>query len=164
MGDDTRVLTYEQVLALYPPSLFQRAIKTGTVRIRPFSKEDEQTFPPTRDLEGRLIRAKVGRCLCQGVEGELFDCSLWSVQNERELVHPAQAPDAEGFREYRMRDPKPIWYIVLDAPFTLKKPNGDVWESQTDGGVITWNGEDGRTCVMRVLKTSIFMKTYSALE
>ena len=35
MGNDARVWTYEQVLALYPPSMFQRAIKTGTVRSKP---------------------------------------------------------------------------------------------------------------------------------
>ena len=77
MGNDTQVLTYEKVLALYPPNMFKQAIKTGTLRIRPFTEEDERTFPPTRDLEGRLIKAKVGRCLCVGVEGEWFDCSLW---------------------------------------------------------------------------------------
>ncbi|HLW03901.1 MAG TPA: hypothetical protein VKT82_34960 [Ktedonobacterales bacterium] len=164
MGNDAQLLTYEQVLALYPPDTFKQAIKTATLRIRPFTKEDEQTFPPTRDLEGRLIKAKVGRCLCIGVEGELFTCSLWSVQNEREPVHLAQEPDAEGFREYRMRDPRPIWYLTLDVPFKLKRPDGDVWESQADGGVITWNGEVGSACVMRVLKTSIFVKTYTLLE
>jgi hypothetical protein len=164
MGNGSQVLTSEKVLALYPPGMFKQAIKTGTLRIRPFTEEDERMFPPTRDLEGRLVKAKVGRCLCVGVEGELFDCSLWSLQNERELVNPTQEPDAEGFREYRMRDPRPIFYLMLDFPFKLVKPNGDMWESQADGGVITWNGNVGSTCVMRVQKTSIFVETYSVLE
>lgn len=162
--NNAQVWTYEKIFASYPPEMFKQAIKTGTLHIRPFTEKDEKTFSPTRDLEGRLIRAKVGRCLCRGIEGELFDCSLWSLQHERELVDPAQEPDAEGFREYRMRAPRPIWYLVLDFPFRLAKPNGDVWESQPDGGVITWNGKSGSSCVMQVKKTSIFMKSYSLLK
>lgn len=157
-------LTYETILKMYPADEFKQAIKTGTLMIRPFTEEDERNFPPTRDLEGRLINVQVGRCLCVGVEGELFSCSVWSVENEREPVNPELPPDTQGFREYRIRNPHPIRYIILDYAFRLHRAPDDVWSSQRDGAVITWNGKTGAECSMRVIKTSIFLTTYKLLE
>lgn len=153
--------TYETLLANFPSSEWGEAISIGTPRIRPFTEEDERNFPPTIDKEGNSVIAKVGRCLCIGIEGEPYSCSMESLERDREPID--EYPDVEGFRRYKMRDPKPIKYLALLFPFALLRPKGDTWKSQPEGGVITWNGKEGKDCVMRVIVTSIFFKTYKIL-
>ena len=135
---------------------FQRAIKIATTQIRELTEQDVVTLGATfRDLEGREQRVEVGRFLCLGSQGERWTCSAKSMQDRVAISEP----DADGFRQYRQRDPQPVLAAILTSPFTLSV-HGDVWQSQEDGGVITWNGKMGDELQMRVITRAIFAETY----
>lgn len=139
---------------------FQQAIKTAPTRIRAFTAQDVVILGPTfRDLEGRLQRVEVGRSLCMGSQGERWTCSAQSMQDQVAISEL----DADGFRLYRQRDPHPVLVTVLTEPFTLEV-RGEAWQSQEDGGVITWNGMTGDEIQMRVITRTIFTETYQMVE
>ena len=120
------------------------------------TEQDVVTLGATfRDLEGREQRVEVGRFLCLGSQGERWTCSAKSMQDRVAISEP----DADGFRQYRQRDPQPVLVTILTSPFTLSV-RGDVWQSQEDGGVITWNGKMGDELQMRVITRAIFAETY----
>src|SRR5882762_2401202 len=127
-------LTYDTVIERYPLEQFKQAINIGTPKIRPFTQKDMEKFPELCDYEGRRIIPKLGRYLCVGYEGEFFTTSEWSVNNQRVLVNADKAPDADGFRKYRIRDPQPVRYIILNFPFVLHRGPDDEWISQPEGG------------------------------
>jgi len=139
---------------------FQRAIKIATTQIRELTEQDVVTLGATfRDLEGRTQRVEVGRFLCLGSQGERWTCSARSMQDRVAISEP----DADGFRQYRQRDPQPVLVTILTSPFTLNV-RGDVWQSQQDGGVITWNGNTGDALQMRIITRAIFAETYRVLD
>ncbi|HEX7737214.1 MAG TPA: hypothetical protein VF458_20380 [Ktedonobacteraceae bacterium] len=150
-------LTVEDVLER---SVFQPAIKTALTQIRELTEQDVIMLGATfRDLENRVQRVEVGRYLCVGSQGERWTCSANSMQQRVSVSEP----DADGFRWYRQRDPKPVLVTVLTEPFVLET-HGETWTSQEDGGVITWNGEIGDALQMRVITRAIFAETYQMLE
>ena len=152
-----RHLTAEEVLESSP---FQSAIKTAPTQIRELSEQDVLTLGATfRDLEGRSQRVEAGHFLCIGSQGERWTCSAKSMQDRVAI----SAPDTNGFRWYRQRDPQAIQVAILTEPFTLNI-RGDVWQSQDDGGVITWNGKTGDELQMRVITRSIFAATYHLVD
>lgn len=161
-----RHLTAEDILER---SAFQSAIKVAGTRIRPFTEEDvlnksgeflvdaAGTF--FLDLEMRRHTVQVGRYLCVGSQGERWTSSAKSMQ-DRVAV---SMPDADGFRQYRQRAPHPVQAVILTEPFALEV-HGDLWQSQKDGGVITWNGKTGNELQMRVITRSAFSATYQMVD
>lgn len=149
-----RALTHADILA---ECTFRKAKKVIPVRIRPFTEADFAIFDGSkRDLEGKPLKADLKRCLCVGVEGELFTCSMRTLREERIAI---SEPDEEGFRWYRIRSTGPILATDIGYAFTLHSKSS--WQSQADGGIVTWNGKDDETCEMRVFKRSIFEKSYA---
>jgi hypothetical protein len=152
-----RKLTAEDVLARYT---FYPAVKVAPTRIKLITEQDVATLGATfRDLEGREQHVEVGRYLCIGVQGERWTCSAESM---RERVAISE-PDADGFQNYVQRQPQPVQVAMLAEPFLLDV-HGDIWVSQENGGVITWNGQTGEALRMRLIAHDIFKQTYQVLE
>ena len=137
---------------------FRRAVLTAPTRIKPVTEQDVSHLGTSFcDLEGREQRVEIGRYLCVGIQGEYWTCSERSM-NERVAI---SEPDAEGFRQYRQRDPRPILVTRIDEPFRLTLKNG-IWGSRA--GAITWNGRLGDQLTMRVVAKSVFDCTYEFLN
>lgn len=136
---------------------FRRALKTAPTKIRPITEADiAQIGSSFLDLEGREQRVEIGRYLCVGVQGERWTCSQKSM-DERKAISDL---DEEGYRLYIQRDPQPVLVTLVNEPFRLTMPDGDVWTSQA--GAITWNGQHV-DLIMRVVERSIFDQTYEFL-
>jgi len=152
MAGKKRILTPGDVLRAFDSASW---IKVAPTRIRAITAEDVQSMGDSfLDLEGRRQRVAVGRYLCVGVQGERWTCSQI---RDRVLV---SGPDSEGFRLYVQLDPKPVACFRLAFPFVLQSGEKD-WESQPDGGIITWNGCTGPDLDMRVIERSIFRASYT---
>lgn len=152
------ILTAEGVVANHHP---ERWCKTASTRIKKIlTQADIQAEPDPFffDLEGRRHEVTIGRCICIGVEGERWTSSLASVERER---IPVSEADEQGYREYRMKEPTPVLCFDIPFPFMLRLAGKADWHcSDPTGAFITWNGKTGTDLDMRVIKRSIFEKTY----
>lgn len=60
-----------------------------------------------------------------------------------------------------MRNPRPVRCFDIPFPFILTLPGKTLWLCEEGAsGVVTWNGEMEDKLDMRVIKRSIFEKTY----
>ena len=156
------VFTCEDIIKQFPIDKWGTWINIGIPWIRPFTGEElkyPERFNKT-DLEGGKIVPEAEKWLCKGDRDNYWTTGAEHVQKYRVLVNPNEPADAEGFRKYKIRDPKPILAIILFDPFILHRSENDLWYSQLEGGVITWNGEVGKKCDMRVNTIQIFDETY----
>jgi hypothetical protein len=156
------ILTPEQVMT-YPSGFF---IKTATTKIKKLltqediDSESEKVFV---DLEGRIHKLSIGRCICIGAEGERWTCSLKSVEQDRT---PIGVPDEYGYQDYIYKNPQKLRCFDIPFAFTLiLSPSKKSWNCEDpSGGIVTWNGEFGNLLMMRVIQRSIFQKTYTHVK
>src|SRR5437667_1621315 len=107
---EIRVLTRQDILS-YPSFM---AKKIAPDRIRPFTPEDVQNLHHAFlqdergthffDLEGRRHQVELGRCLCIGISPE--DRRATSQEKVDRYRYPVSAVDREGFRLYRLKEPR----------------------------------------------------------
>lgn len=155
MSQKHQILTPEQVLAAYHPTHW---VKTASTRIKIIDEADVQKETSFLDLEGRRHEVRIGRCLCIGPQDERWTCSVESLERDR---YPITDEDAEGYREYKMKHPRPVRCFEIPFPFVLRI-NGEDWRcDDVAGGMITWNGKIGDRLVMRVIARSAFLLSYS---
>jgi hypothetical protein len=135
--------------------------KTAITRIKKIlTQADIESEPATFffDLEGRRHEVAIGRCICVGIEGERWSCSLESLERDR---YPVGDEDAQRYRPYKMRNPRPVRCFDLMYPFVLIISQKSPWQCpDEEGAIITWNGEIGDKLDMRVVKRSVFLRTY----
>lgn len=136
---------------------WKRAKKTAPTRIQPVTPEIAEQYRDARDPEGKPMRAEIGRFLCKGALGEQWTCSAKSMVGRTCIG----GPDAEGFFLYVYERPKPVYYYDVAFPFVLRNPSGETWQSQPDGGVLTW---DGASDHMRVIIREVFYATYTLID
>jgi hypothetical protein len=154
-----RLLTFDQVIAGYPSSLWKKTATTRVKKLLTLADVDSEPQRVFMDLEGRKHELKVGRCICIGVEGEMWTCSLASLERER---IPVGEPDEQGYQDYQQKHPLTLLCFDVPTAFTLLLPKGEPWVCEDlSGGIVTWNGEWGDKLIMRVIQRSIFHKTYS---
>ena len=159
---ERKILTGEEVLAAYRPTFWKKNASTRIKKI--VSQADLDTEPEHSflDLEGRRHHLAIGRCICIGVEGERWTCSLSSLERDRD---PVGEVDAQGYQEYKMKNPRSMRCFDIPFPFILVFPGKAPWNCEDqDGAIITWNGKTGDLLDMRVIKRSVFEATYSLQE
>ena len=154
-----RILTPEQVITHYQYRIWR---KTASTRIKQILTEVDvqaELEPFFFDLEGRRHEIKIGRCICRGVEGERWTTSVESLLRDR---YPVGEKDADGYQEYKMKNPRAVFCFDIPFPFILRIAGKADWQcSDTVGAIITWNGEtENKLLDMRVVKKSVFEKTY----
>lgn len=136
---------------------WKRAKKTAPTRIQPVTPEIAEQYRDAIDPEGKPMRAEIGRYFFKGALGEQWTRSAKSMVGRTCIG----GPDAEGYLLYVQTEPKPIYYADFSIPFALRNPNGKVWQSQPDGGIITW---DGASDTMHVIMRDAFYATYTDVE
>ncbi len=145
------VLTPSGVLQNFSPVSW---LKVAPTRIRAITVDDVARMGDSfLDLERRAQRVAVGRYLCVGVQGEHWTCS--QIRDRM----PVSEPDQDEFRQYVQLTPKPVACFDIPFPFLLQV-DAKEWESQADGGIITWNERAEPDLDMRVVERSIFHATY----
>lgn len=162
---DTRILTRVDILGNYPSFLARKAVAD---RIRPFTQEDVDNIHNEFlqdgggthffDLEGRRHQVKLGLCLCIGIGPQ--DRRSTSQQKVDRYRYPISPPDEEGFRLYRLKEPRLLTCYDIPHPFDLDNENGTaLWQCRhPTGGYVVWDGE--QTNSMRVIQRDIFEQTY----
>jgi hypothetical protein len=146
------VIIPEQIIQ-WPSSLWKKSASTRIKKI--LTEEDVE--PGFFDLEGRWHTITIGRCICIGIEGERWTCSLESVERDR---YPVGEPDERGYQDYKMKNPRPLRCFDIPYPFILRTAQSDWLCDNHEGGIVAWNEKTGDELDMRVIKRSVFHKTY----
>jgi hypothetical protein len=151
-----RILTPEDVIQRYPYTL---CLKYASTRIKIIDETDIAREASFLDLEGRTHEVKLGRCICIGSQGERWTCSVESLKRDR---YPVSESDAQGYRDYKMKQSQSVHCFDLPFPFTLLH-KGEWLCEESSGGIITWNGQHGEALDMRVVRRGVFTATYQAI-
>ena len=100
-------------------------MKEAPTKIRPLTQADIENMGPFfLDLEQRRQEVAIGRYLCVGPLGEQWTTSGRSLERDREAISD---PDVEGFRLYRMKNPKPLRCFEIGYAFALDTSNLHRW-------------------------------------
>jgi hypothetical protein len=59
-----------------------------------------------------------------------------------------------------MKNPRPLRCFDVTYPFILRTAKSDWQCLDTEGGIVAWNEKTGDELEMRVIKRSVFQKTY----
>ena len=161
---EIRVLTKQDVIG-YPGFI---AKKVAPDRIRPFTQIDvdnthnefQQDERGTHffDLEGRRHQVELGKCLVIGASPE--DRRATSLEKVERYRYPVSSVDGEGFRLYRLKQPRMLTCYDIPYAFDLDNQNGAAhWQCRHPaGGYVVWDGDPAS--VMRVIQREIFDQTY----
>lgn len=168
---EPRVLTKEVVLG--GSYLKFIAKKVALDRIRPFTQDDvdnihgeffqdeQETY--FFDLEGRRHKVRIGYCLCIGTS---LEDRRATAQKKVDLYRdPVSELDEEGFRLYKLKEPRPLTCFDIPHPFYLDNQNEtQLWEClHPKGGYIVWD-EKQPELPLRVIQRDIFDITYEAVR
>jgi hypothetical protein len=163
---EIRVLTKQDILTGNYPSF--KAMKVAPDRIRAVTSEDvrndrnefQQDERGTHffDLEGRRHQVEMGKCLVIGTSPE--DRRATSQEKVDRYRYPVSSVDGEGFRLYRLKDPRVLICYDIPHAFDLDNQNGAArWQCKhPTGGYIVWDGNPASS--MRVIQREIFDQTY----
>lgn len=163
---DTRVLTKQDILTGNYPGFMAKKIAPD--RIRAFTSEDvrndrnefQQDELGTHffDLEGRRHQVEMGKCLVIGTSPD--DRRATTLEKVERYRYPISLPDGEGFRLYRLREPRLLTCYDIPHAFDLDNQNGAArWQCRhPTGGYVVWDGDKAHS--LRVIQREIFDQTY----
>ena len=152
---EIRVLTKQDVID-YPSFI---AKKVAPDRIRVFTSDDidnvhneflqDESGTHFFDLEGRRHQVEMGKCLVIGTSPE--DRRTTLLEKVERYRYPISSLDGEGFRLYRLKDPRLLTCYDIPHPFDLDNGNGTAqWQCRhPTGGYVVWDGDPASS--MRVI-------------